>query len=52
MTSAIDVLEDVFIHLDILIWEFQVAFEPSSFLPGCMPILRQLLVRDNQVVEQ
>ena len=43
MTSAIYVLEDVSIHPDILI---------PPFLPGCMPILRQLLVRHNQVVEQ
>ena len=51
MTSAIYVLEGVSIHPDILIWEFKVVFVHPSFLPGCMLIRRQLLVRHNQAVE-
>ena len=50
-TSAICVLDDVSIHLDIATLEFKEMFEHPPFLPGT-PILRQLLVRHNRVVEQ
>ena len=52
MTSAIYALEDVSTHLDILTLEFGVIFEHPPFSPGCTPIVRQLLVRHNLVVEQ